>query len=468
MANFNFYLQQPYVSKNSNKEKKRQSEEKKLNPNETRVYLYVTRSTTKKIHTKEKSITEKIKLKTEIKVLPKLWDFKNCKVKDQATNSKSINALLNEYKGKIEKLYNEIVTEHPNRDFQDIIHELKTFNKTGTSPFYEERNKTFFDAFDEFLEVKGQEYNQRTIQKFETLKNSLKSFDEYLTFEKIDLRFYDKYKHHLQTKKATGRQKTRDENFQDGLLNATIAKYISSLKTFMSWSMERNYHKNTEFSKRSFEAKRTLKNKPKEEIVTLRINELKKLYSYDLSKNKRLEQVKDVFCFACFTGQRWSDIERFNKKDIHGSWWSFTSYKTGDEINVPFMGYIAPAMDILKKYDFKLPIISSQKFNEYLKQVGEKAGLNRVVKVTRYIGNKEIVTERPLYKFMTSHMGRRTCVSLLLNVEGMPINQVMEITGHKDFKTLSKYLDKDKQALENSISKTKGINTDIIHLNTGT
>jgi len=457
MANFKFYLHQPYVSKNSNKEENQQSKEKKLNPNETRVYLYVT-----------KSRTEKIKLKTEIKVLPKLWDFNYGKVKDQAINSKSINALLNEYKGKIEKLYNEIVTEHTNIDFQDIANELKTFNKTGTSSFYDEKNKTFFDAFDEFLKVKTQDYHPKTIQKFETLKNSLKSFDKYLTFEKINLRFYDKYKHCLQTKKASGRQKTRDENFQDGLLNATVEKYISSLKTFMNWSMERNYHNNTEFMKRSFEAKRTLKNKPKEEIVTLRINELKKLYSYDLSENKRLEQVRDVFCFACFTGQRWSDIERFNKKDIHGNWWSFNSYKTGDEINVPFMGYMAPAMDILKKYDFKLPIISSQKFNEYLKQVGEKAGLNRVVKVTRYIGNKEIVTERPLYKFMTSHMGRRTCVSLLLNVEGMPINQVMEITGHKDFKTLSKYLDKDKQALENSISKTKGINTDIIHLNTGT
>lgn len=454
MANFKFYLQQPYVSKNIKSDKNKL---KKLNPNETRVYLYVT-----------KSRTEKIKLKTEIKILPKLWDFNYSKVKDQAINSKSINDLLNEYKGKIEKLYNEIVTEHPNRDFKDIAIELKTFNKTGTSPFYDTKNKTFFDAFKEFLKIKEQDYHPNTIQKFKTLKNSLESFDKYLTFEKIDLRFYDKYKHYLQTKKATGRQKTREENFQDGLLNATTAKYFSSLKTFMNWSLERNYHKNTEFLKRSFEAKRTLKNKPKEEIVTLRINELKKLFTYDFSENKRLEQVRDVFCFACFTGQRWSDIERFNKKDVKGNWWSFTSYKTGDKINVPFIGYIAPAMDILKKYNYELPVISSQKFNEYLKKVGEKASLERIIKVTRYVGNKEIITERPLYKFMSSHMGRRTCVSLLLNVENMPINQVMEITGHKDFKTLSKYLDKDKQALENSISKTKGIYTDVIHLNTGT
>jgi len=457
MANFNFYLKQPYVSQKSNEKQQPKHDKKRLNPNETRVYLYVT-----------KSRREIIRLKTEIKILPKLWDFKNGKVKDQAINSKYINDLLTKYKDKIERLYNEIRTEHPNRNFKDIKNELETFNKTGTSPFYDEKNKTFFDAFDEFLEIKEREYAPRTIQKFKTLKNSLESFDKYLTFEKIDLRFYDKYKNHLQTKKATGRQKTREEGKQDGLLNATTAKYISSLKSFMNWSLERKYHTNIEFLKKSFDAKRTLKNKPKEEIVTLRINELKKLYNHDLSQNKRLEKIKDVFCFACFTGQRWSDIERFNKKDIHGNWWSFTSYKTGDEINVSLIGYMEPAMEILKKYNFDLPIISSQKFNEYLKQVGEIAGLNRVVKVTRYSGQKEIITERPLYKFMSSHMGRRTCVSLLLNVENMPINQVMEITGHKDFKTLSKYLDKDKEALENSISKTKGIYSDIIHLNTGT
>jgi integrase len=399
-------------------------------------------------------------------VFPKHWDFKRQQVKSQVSGSRIINDSLNKFSEDILNKYNEIRNDFPEKKFDEIAVNIKEFAKTGTTPIYSEKNKPFLAVYDEYINERMNELSYRTIQKFETLKKVLIDFEKKknyrLTFDRIDLVFYDKFKNYLQSKKPVGRMKTRDEAQQKGLLNATTEKYISNLKNFMKWSMGRGYHTSTHFMRPEFEAKRQQKNEPKNKIVTLRIDELTKLYKHDFSNNKRLEKVRDIFCFACFVGQRWSDIERFNKEDIKGNWWSFISFKTGTEINVPLVGYSAPAMDILKKYNFKLPVISSQKFNDYLKEVGKVAELDRPVVIERRVGRKIVEFKKPLHRFMSSHMGRRTAVSLLLNVYGVPLHKVRDITGHSDLKTLDKYLDKDLAELEKSMAETKSISEGVM------
>lgn len=445
MATTNLFLQKAYISNLKDK-----NGNKVLNPDKTRVYLFL-------IH----DAKHVVKIKSEHNVLPKHWNFKKQRVKSQVTNSTIVNESLETFNENILKQYNNLRNDFPDMKFDEIAGNIKEFAKTGTTPIYSEKNKQFLAVYDEYINERMNELSYRTIQKFETLKKTLIDFEKKykyrLTFDKIDLVFYDKFKNYLQTKKPTGRMKTRDEAQQIGLLNATSEKYISNLKNFMKWSMGRGYHTSTHFMKPEFEAKRQQKNEPKNKIVTLRLDELIKLYKHDFSNNERLEKVRDVFCFACFTGQRWSEIERFNKEDIKGCWWSFTSYKTGAEINVPLVGYAAPAIDILKKYDFELPIISPQKFNDYLKEVGEVAELDRQVSIERRVGRKIIEFKNPLHQFMSSHMGRRTAVSLLLNVYGMQLHKVRDITGHSDLKTLDKYLDKDLAELEKSMAQTKSI-----------
>jgi integrase len=147
---------------------------------------------------------------------------------------------------------------------------------------------------------------------------------------------------------------------------------------------------------------------------------------------------------------------------LDGDNWRFESFKTKKMIVVPLIGYCRPAYDILQKYDFKLPAISPQKFNEYLKEAAKLAGLDRLVSIRRYVGKREIVIEKPLHEFMSAHMGRRTAVSLLLNVEHMPLHLVREITGHGDLRTLDLYLNKDESALVASVRETQGINKPIM------
>ena len=136
--------------------------------------------------------------------------------------------------------------------------------------------------------------------------------------------------------------------------------------------------------------------------------------------------------------------------------WSIQNKKT---TVIPLVGYAAPALDILKKYNFELPVISNQKFNDFLKLAAkeEKAELTRIVEINRFQGNKKQTYVKPLHEVISSHVARRTAVSILLNIYRMPVPQVMEITGHSDFKTLKRYINKDSEALRTNLEQTRSV-----------
>ena len=177
------------------------------------------------------------------------------------------------------------------------------------------------------------------------------------------------------------------------------------------------------------------------------------LYDHDFSDNSRLERARDLFCFACFTGQRFSDVLRFSRDDMEGNMWVFTSYKSKKKVVVPFEGFIRNALPILEKYNYLLPEISNQKLNEYLKELGEIAGLNSNEKIIRFSGVKELIIKNPKFKFMSSHMGRRTFVTIMLE-KGVPITMVQKLTQHSDLRTLLKYESHSQNTLIQSLKTT--------------
>jgi integrase len=233
------------------------------------------------------------------------------------------------------------------------------------------------------------------------------------------------------------------------LLNDTIYKYISTLKVFLAWCNEQGHIVHPDTFKKH---KSAFKRKTHNEIVVLTEDELNMLYEYDLSAKPNYERVRDLFCFACFTGQRYSDIMRFSKSDFKDNRWTFLSSKTKKKVTVPFNGFIARGLDILKKYNYKLPQISNQKFNDYLKEVGMLVGIDEPVRIIRFNGKKEIVIEKAKYDFMSSHMGRRTMVTILLS-KGVPITLVQKITQHSDIRTLMKYESAGMDSLVDALNK---------------
>ncbi len=127
----------------------------------------------------------------------------------------------------------------------------------------------------------------------------------------------------------------------------------------------------------------------------------------------RLERVRDLFVFHCYLCQGYKDLRAFNPqkiKEIDGKKvYIGKRGKTGVEFTVPLL---APALEILNKYHGKLPILSNVKYNDYVKEVAEAAGLS--------------------YS-LTTHWARHTGGTLLLNA-GVPMGIVSKVLGHRSIK----------------------------------
>jgi len=358
-----------------------------------------------------------------------------------------ISIRLQKFITELNAIYSYLINQHNYTSEEQLrLEMIKKF-----FPDLAERKKSsdvdLYNCFDDFLEVKKQELSELTIKKYNTLKNRLKEFEgakNYrITFESINLDFYDKFKSYLL------RLPNKRTEEAKGLLDDTISKYFSSIKSFMQWSLDREYHSNTKFQHRKFSAKK----KAKHEVVPLTEIELMKIYQLDLSGNIRLENVRDLFCFGCFTGQRWSDYSRFDKKDIIDNSWKFTTQKTKEIITIPFVGFANYALQILEKTDYKFKKISSQRFNDYIKEVCELAGIEESTTIKRWSGKNEIKITKPKYDFIVSHTARRTFITILLQ-KGVPITTVQKITGHKSVKTLMKYVETSDDAVIEALEKT--------------
>lgn len=126
-------------------------------------------------------------------------------------------------------------------------------------------------------------------------------------------------------------------------------------------------------------------------------------------KNERLNRVKDVFLFQCFTALSYVDLKglvRGDFKQNNEKQWYIKKkrQKTGSE----FVIVLLPnALEIIMRYNFCLPVISLTNYNKYLKEIGEICEIN---------------------KPFTTHLARRTGACYLLNA-GVPIEVVAKVLG---------------------------------------
>ncbi len=146
--------------------------------------------------------------------------------------------------------------------------------------------------------------------------------------------------------------------------------------------------------------------------------EIDRLQSIELPE--RLDKVRDLFVFSCYTGLAFADMYKFdyNKEVVESNGMKFIDgirFKTGTEFYTPLL---PPAMKVLEKYKFKLPKISNQKYNDYLHVVEARLGLN---------------------KPLTSHVARHTFATTVALAHDVPIESVSKMLGHKDIKTTQIY-----------------------------
>ncbi|GAB2545308.1 site-specific integrase [Rufibacter soli] len=397
----NFYLDKPTAAR------------------ETAIYLFL------------RSGGKTLKFNTGHSVHPKYWDCKNKQVKKNYTGSPEFNLYLSTLKAEVQKEIMVIASSGSSslEEIRDIIASLVA----GRG--FKEDKVDFLEAYGLFLETYKATRNKTTVAKYQTILSHLQGFAAHkrirLSFALIDLKFSEGWTTYL-IKEAR-------------LTNNTIAKKISLFKTFMHWATERGYNNNLAYNKFKYALNKV-------DIITLTNEELMAIYSLDLDKKPALERVRDVFCFGCFTGQRFSDVSGLHPDHIKGKVWHLHTQKTKDILAIPLNDF---AWEILEKYinrGQKLPSISNQKTNEHLKELGKLAGIIDPITVTRYRGVEKIQKLHPKYMFIGTHTARRTFVTLSLE-KGMRPETAMKITGHSDYRTFKKYIDLTSKVTENEMNR---------------
>ena len=439
----NFYLDKPYnpdISPEKVKQelakvggKKKNLAQKFWNPSPTALYLFFS---------PDKSC--RIKYRTNYKILPKSWDFEKERLKPSASGALEFNVELNNLancctrEAMRKKETNQFLSKE---DYKQIVQDCIDRDNAVNSEISISHLKT------QFLSYKSNFVKEGTLKEYRTVFKGLEDFEKHkgtkLILREMDGKFLDQFEVFLSRKKNT------NDGDKEGLLNDTIHKYISTLKVFLKWCNDNDYLVHPDVFKTQ---KTNFKKKAYNEIIALSESEIQKLMNHDLSDRPSLERVRDLFCLLCYTGQRFEDLINFDPKDIKNNAWDFISVKVKKRVIVPFEGYIAPAKDILERIGYSVPKLSNQKFNEYIKTVGKLAGMDEIIKITRYSGKQKLVIEKRKYDFLSSHVGRRSMVTNLLS-RNVPITLVQKLTAHSDIRTLMKYESANTDSLIDALNK---------------
>lgn len=253
----------------------------------------------------------------------------------------------------------------------------------------------------------GIEYTKSTYSKFTEAKQHIEDFLMYqnkkknILLEDITLKFLQDFDYYLKTKKS--------------FKQITINKSIQRVRKIIKLAIAEGYLFTDPFL--LYKPKKVISN-----VTYLTTEELFELENHIFSQ-PRLDQVRDMFVFCCYTGLPYQEMANLTKKNIVKKfddklWIEMYRQKTKKQLSVPLL---PKAISIIGKYqDSKdiLPIISNQKFNSYIKEIAEIIGIE---------------------KKLTHHIARKTFATTVLLYNDVPMEIVSELLGHSKLSTTQEH-----------------------------
>jgi site-specific recombinase XerD len=366
------------------------------------------------------------------KINPKFWNFEKQRAKEtrQFPEYSEFNSLLNKYESTINNTFRKLLNDGKkitNNELKKELDEISNINLNSA-------NLNFVNFAENLIKTSIKKAN--TIKHYKQTLRQLIEYQAYekyiLNFEDINLDFYNEFLKFLNEKKYSSN---------------TIGGYIKNIKVFMNEAFDRKLTSNLDFRNKKFKTIEV-----ESESIYLSQKEISKIYIKIFSKNPKLDKARDIFIIACYTGLRFSDLKQINNDNLikNNTQLKVKTEKTGEMVIIPLHPFIKA---IIKKYNGNIPqIISNQKMNEYIKEIGESAGIKEKVTISALQGGNTISTNFNKFELITVHTARRSFATNAY-LAGVPTISIMKITGHRTERAFLKYIKISQEDNANKLLK---------------
>jgi site-specific recombinase XerD len=350
----------------------------------------------------------RIELSTSKFVDKSKWNKEAGRIKGNSEEARLINSYLDILKNKAYETEKWMVNNDEEINAQTFKNKLLGIeeNQRKLLIIFEDHNKRM-------KELVGKEFSNNTFKKYETTLSHTKEFLKHqykindISIKRVDIAFINDFDFYLRNTKNCNN-------------NSTI-KYIRNFGKIVKQCYVNGWLEKDPFL--------NYKGKVKEvERTYLTELEIEVIINKNFKIN-RLELVRDIFLFSCFTGLAYIDVHNLTKSNIivgidGEKWISTHRQKTESASKIPILPVTQMIIDKYENHpqsnneDRLLPILSNQKMNAYL---------------------KEIAAICEIEKELTFHIARHTFATTVTLTNGVPIESVSKMLGHKNLRTTQHY-----------------------------
>ncbi len=369
---------------------------------------------------------KRAEIATGKKILPSKWNVNSGRMKGSSEEARVFNRALTNMYMAIEKIYDDLRSKDQYVSAQAIksIYQGKSTQQHSLLELFRYHNEQIKAQI-------GQGYSEGTLERYETTRKHTEGFINYhyrrddYGLNELKYDFITEFEFYLKSVKKIGHN--------------TTMKYLRNFKKIVLIALKNEWILRDPFAKYQMSLKEV-----KKDYLTK--EEIQALYNREFEM-ERLEHVRDIFLFCCYTGLAYADVKKLTpdniSKGLDGEYWIFVDRtKTGSSSNVPLLPIAAEIMNKYKEHPMAvnsgtlLPVISNQKMNAYLKEMATLCKIN---------------------KNITFHMARHTFATTITLSNGVSIETVSSMLGHKNLKTTQIYAKVVQEKVSQDMQKLKGI-----------
>ena len=335
------------------------------------------------------------RINTGVKVYPSQWNNSYGVIK--TLDAEELNNTIHQVYRNVSDWINQLRKNREIFSFEKLDRFLTSAQKG---------DENFIDYVERKIESR-RDIRESTRRSHRKLVNALKDFGKIVLFSEVikeRIKEFDMWLH--------GRD----------YVQLTIHSYHKILKIYINQALDEGLIDNSPYLGIKIERGKSKRRK------FLNEKELRAVMNAELP-TASLENVRDLFVFQCFTGIAYADLKLFDFSKVEERDGRYilrdTRWKSGEDY---YLVLLSPAVEILKKYDFKLNVLTNQKYNLYLKVIANAAGLG---------------------SSLTSHMARHTFAVYCLN-HGVPIEILSKMMGHTDIRTTQLYAKVANKSVESA------------------